>query len=180
MAKSKTRKAPRQPWQGKTDKAETLRTWGINSRSSAEEVRAATKRYDKEYNSFQKRVRNYNAVTGNKYSASRMFLIAQQIPKSQYSKSMNAIFQTSTAQPHTAGPAVVKSKHNIETGVDAMEKIWGGARKTSKTISNLWDRYERGEITLDQFNEGAREWGKKMNEARRDRENGDPTIGSDI
>lgn len=180
MAKAKTRKAPRQPWQGESMKAQTLRVWGINSRSTKTEVDAAVKRYNKEKEAFGKRVRNYNAATGSKYSASKMFLILQQHPESEYSKAMRGILDTSKAQPHTKGKAVVLSEDNLKAAETATKEIWGGAMNKSKTIAALWAEYELGNITIEQFNERAKEWGKIMNEAREARKNGDPTIGSDV
>ena len=140
--------------------------------------------YKKQYTEFSKRVRNYNRITGENYSAAQQFYYSKRYAGEE-SPSLRAIMETPATQARAAGVRLAVSRESVAAVLarqkDVVLQRWAGYIKKSKDdyiagfgAGEAWDvaaALEADLITPQEANEQFKEIAHQR-DIRRDQ--GDP------
>lgn len=130
--------------------------------------------YKRAYTTYAARVRNFNTVAGTNVKPAKSFYESIKY-KDSLSPLQQSISMTPATRAHRVGEKIVSATtQNIAQA--QVYDAWRGAISKSATVSQLWEDYKNGKITLAEFSKRAQEWSKNRRERQ---EKDDPITGSD-
>lgn len=155
-------------------KAKTIANW--HESDPAQSIADLTARYNREIKRITQQTKNYNVAMGSSHKASEILYYKSK--GGDLSQTTRDILSTTAARPKSAGRAAQEriSSRVAEKMAPKVFDRWSGAINRSNTIKNLKDAYDRGEITLAEFNQKADQWSIDLRKSRHSSDS--PTVGS--
>lgn len=155
-------------------KAKTIANWRESDPSQS--IEDLTARYRREIKRITQQTKNYNVAMGSTHKASEILYYSSK--GGDLSQTTRDILSTTAARPKSAGRAA-QERISTRVATQMAPKVfdrWSGAINKSNTLKNLKAAYDRGEITLAEFNQRANQWSVDMRKSRQSSDS--PTVGS--